>query len=435
MLTEEEKDKILELKGQGYSDFKIGKMLGVDPKTVAKHSRGNNSGGGEGPSLSIKNRHPELRGGQHTFIPKKSVIPVTNPSQKVVNQREDVEVTELEVRKEKAVVELGKIKGPQVSSRLQEARDQVEITKLSVEQYEAKKKLKGFVEEEERKARAEEEDRFEREIERQMLAEEQERTKQHLKWIEGWKEWSLTWGVPRGVSIPADVKFKIKDGVGKVLMDRSEQESKWDIEELVKITTQSVLQPFLDKVKAEKKTQLIQLYALPKIEDYIRAQGLTAYVDEETKGKVKEHVRDRFIKTLTGNESFILSHEVTNLLDTFFKPVKEKIKQAQEEERREKQEREKREREKREAEEKAFWEKVREKREKEEIEELLQTGMGQFNLYLLRNRKELGIVNTQEQERAKRHLERELKEQIEGTETDEEVEKIADETLDSFFFE
>jgi len=36
MLTSEEKEKILELKGDGYSDYKIAKELALDPKTVAR---------------------------------------------------------------------------------------------------------------------------------------------------------------------------------------------------------------------------------------------------------------------------------------------------------------------------------------------------------------------------------------------------------------
>jgi hypothetical protein len=38
VLTDEEKEKILELKGKGYSDFRISKELGVDRKTVKRYS-------------------------------------------------------------------------------------------------------------------------------------------------------------------------------------------------------------------------------------------------------------------------------------------------------------------------------------------------------------------------------------------------------------
>jgi hypothetical protein len=57
MLTDEEKDKILELKGQGYSDFKIGKMLGVDAKTVRKYSKDDEENEINHPS-SLKNSEP-----------------------------------------------------------------------------------------------------------------------------------------------------------------------------------------------------------------------------------------------------------------------------------------------------------------------------------------------------------------------------------------
>ena len=418
MTDEETIKEIQKLKKEGKRISFIARTLGLSRPTTKKYLREQNL-------EAVHERRP-------FSIPQRKVIPVNLPSQRVRDRRDDAEIVSLEIERQKGLKELQKVVGSQISPELQKKKDDLEIKKINIEEFETDRKLKALTDEERRKIQAEEEDRFEREIERQRLAEEQERTKQHLKWVEEWKDRALTWWVPSGVSIPADVKFKIKDGVGKVLMDRSEHESKWDIEELVKITTQSVLQPFLDKVKAEKKTRLIQLWALPKIEDYITEHRLQAYVDEEGKDKVREHIRGHFMKTLTGNEAVIFSHEVTNLLDGFLKPIKEKVREMKE---RERQERERKEREEKEAKEKAFQEKMKEERKKEEMEELLRVGMNRFNWYLTIHRKELEPLKYEEREEAKRHLERELKEEIEGNETDREIEKTADRVLDDFFFE
>ena len=78
---------------------------------------------------------------------------------------------------------------------------------------------------------------------------------------------------------------------------------------------------------------------------------------------------------------------------------------------------------------------MKEERKKEKVEKLLQVDMNRFNYYLTINRKELGSIDVKEKEEARKYLERELKEEIEGTETNQEVEKIADEIFNSFFFE
>lgn len=420
--------EIQKLSKQGESLSSIAKQFGISWLTVKKYAAG------EGNSERDK---PKLSHNRGAISPR--VVPVSNPSESLRAEREITEIVGLKVEQAKNMKELEKVTGPKEHPVLVEKRARVEVAKLDLDEYQARKQLEKLRKEELEKVMAEEEVRIQEEVERQVLQEERERKEKYQKWVKSWQDWALDSGVPRGVSIPADIKFRIKDTVVKALMDRSEHEDRWDIEELVKITTQSVLQPFLDKIRAEKKIRLIESWAFPQVEDYIREQGLEAYVNEESKGKIKEYVRNHFTKVLVGNESIIFSYQVRELLDNFFKPIKEEIKEAKEEERREQ---ERLAREKKEAEDKAFWEGVKEKREKEaeetkkeRIEELMRAGTNRLYTYLAINRKELKTVSLEEQQRAKRYLEKELKEEIEGTETSQEVEKIADEILDDFFFE
>ena len=345
----------------------------------------------------------------------------------MINQREDVEITELELRKERATKELEKVRGPQEHPLVIEKKAKVEEAELDIREYEARKKLQALRGEELKRAQVEEQVRLEKELERRRIEEQQNRAEAHQKWVEEWQEWALTQGVSR-ISIPADIKFRIKDAVAKALMDRSEQENRSDIEELVKITIQSILQPFLDKVKAEKKSRLIETWAFPQIEAYIGAQGLGGYLSEESRGKIREDVKNHFIKVLTGNEAVIWPNEIFDLLDTSLKSIKEKAREAREE-------KIKKERERVEGGEKAFWEKVKEKNIQNNIQELMEIGMNRFNWYLTIHRKELEPLKYEAREKARRYLEGELREGIGGAETDEEVRKIVDQILSDFFFE
>ena len=422
MIDQGVREEVVRLKEKGMSIATIARQFGI--------SRGSVYGilnGGSG------NDQPRERGRHRPFITKKKEVAPERPSPRVRDRRDDVEVVSLEVERQKGLKELKNIIGSQVSPELQKKKDEVEIKKLDFEEFEANRKLAAARGEEERKAQIEEEVRIERERERRRIEAERKAIEAHTRWVGEWQEWGLSNAIPRGVSIPVDIKFRIKDAVAKALMDRSEQEN--DIEELVKITTQSVLQPFLDKMRAEKKIRLIESWAFPQIDTYIKAQGLEGFLNEEGKGKIREDVKNHFMKVLSGSESFIFSFQVADFLDIFLKPLKEKVRGAREEKGRERQEREKQAREKRAIEERDFWQKRREKREKERVEELVQTGMSRFNYYLLANRKELGVIDAKEQERAKRFLERELKEKIKGNEDDEEVEKLADGILDEYFFE
>jgi len=184
------------------------------------------------------------------------------------------------------------------------------------------------------KKKAEEQARLEKEREQKRIEEERKRVEAHEKWIEEYQDRALRSWLPWGIEIPTTLKFQIKDAIRKALANRSKDEDRWEIERLVKETVSIIIQPFLDAEKAKKKVQLIQRWALPEVENYIKAQGLEAYVDEESKEKIREYVHNHFIKVLVGNEVIISSSQVTDFLDTFFKPIREKIRDAQEKERR-----------------------------------------------------------------------------------------------------
>jgi predicted transcriptional regulator len=428
MIDEEIVRKIQEMGREGVSVSSIGRQFGLSRFTVRKY-------------LEDESNHHETEKA-HSFIPKKKAAFVLNRTSethpihpRVAEAKANADVIHYRVQEEREKQELEKVVGPKEHPALVEKRARVEIVNLDLDEYEAQKKLEARKKEEMQKAQVEEEARIAKEIEQEQLTEKQKRLTEREKWVRGWQDWALSREIPRGVSIPADIKFRIKDAVAKALMNRSEQENRGDIEELIKITTQSILQPLLDKVRVEKKIQLIETWAFPQIDTYIKGQGLEGYLNEEGKGKIREDVKNHFMKVLTGTESFIFSFQVTDVLNIFLKPVKESKAETERKAREARVERIKKERERVEGEEKAFWDTVKERRRKEEIESLVQAGMNRFNYYLLANRKELGVIDAKEQERARRHLERELREEVEGNETDEEVEKIVDGILDNFFFE
>jgi len=431
MIDEETIKEIHKMRQDGASVSSIARQLALSRPTVLKY---------------LHNYSTPKANHLHTPPSGKKVILVQRPSQRVIDQRENVEIVQLEVERQKATKELEKVTGPKEHPALIEKKARVEVAELDIREYEARKKLQALREEELKRAQAEEQARIQKEMERQALQEERERKEKHENWIKGWQNWALDYGIPWGVSLPAEWKFKIKDTVGEVLRNRSQDEPKWDIEQLIKNTINVTIQPYLDELGSKKKVeetkrregrknQLISWMVFPEVDAYLRAQGLDLYIDEETKKKLKEYVRNHFMQTLTGNELIVSPNQVKEFLDKSLRSTKEKVKRMEEEACKEKAKRERQEKEKREAERRAFWEKVEEENEKRRIEELLQIGINRLNWYLLVNRKELGTIDAKEEERAKRHLERELKEEIEGNETDEEIEKIADEILDDFFFE
>lgn len=92
-------------------------------------------------------------------------------------------------------------------------------------------------------------------------------------------------------------------------------------------------------------------------------------------------------------------------------------------------EREDQEREAKEAKRRAFRESMKEERKKA----LLEVGMNVLDLYLLFHRKRIEPIDNVEKEEVKRYLERKLKEEMEGNETEHEVWEIANEILNEYF--
>jgi len=291
--------------------------------------------------------------------------------------------------------------------------------------------LEALKKEEIRKAQAEREAHLQRieEAERirkeeERIAEEQEKRKRHREWIEDRKNYAVNCCLPFGVDIPPSMRFQIKDKVGEVLTNRSEDE--YGIYDLISETVKAVLQPHLDeqevkreaeelrrkgeeaKRKRAKKTELINR-ALGEVDDYVKRNRLSPYVNEEAKKKIREQIYNHLLETLPDDIWYVSDSQVREILDSALTDTKEK---AREDER------------------KAYLGKIKEMK----VKDLLQAGMNRLSYYLLINSKELGTVTPEEREEARRHLEKELREEIEGDETVQEVEKIANQILADFFF-
>jgi len=259
--------------------------------------------------------------------------------------------------------------------------------------------------------------RTRQEAEEEKADKEREKSERHRKWVRNWQDWASTWGIFASLPVPADIKFKVRDAVGEVLKNRSEEESRWDIEELVKQTINAVIQPYLEKKKEEeakkleaRKIQLIQS-AFPEIKQYIKEHGLETYVVEED---IKRKIHGHFTEKLKGNETYLYSYQIRNALDSMLGDLKERVKKQ-------KAEAEKRARE--------------EKERQEKIQQNIRIGMDRLNFYLLKNSKELGFVSSEDKEEAKKYLGEELRIEIRGDESRLEIEALADEILESYFFE
>ena len=427
MIDKSLQEEVRALRGEGMSINAIAKAVQISRPSVYKIL---------GDHLDDDPESIEQRPDRHRHHPfsdqKREVIPVSNPSQRVVAKREDTEMTELELRKQKAVRELENVTGSKEHPALQEKRARVEVAKLSVEEFEAQKKLEALKKEELRKAQAEREAHLQRieEAERsreeeERIAEEQVKRKKHQEWIEDRKNYAVNCCLPFGVNIPPSVRFQIKDKVGEVLTNRSENE--YGIYDLIRETVKAVLQPYLDeqevkreaeelrckgeevKRKRAKKIELINR-ALGEVDDYIKRNRLDPYVNEEAKKKIREQIYNHLLETLPDDIRFVPDSQVREILDSALKDTNEKA---------------------REVERKAYLDKIKEIK----IKDLLQVGMNRLSYYLLINSKDLETVTPKERDEAKRFLEKALREEIEGDETFQEVEKIANQILDDFFFE
>jgi len=139
MLSNGDAEKIQELRDRGFSVSKIARETGCDRKTVRKHM-------GEDGSIEqehhpvINKPHPESRESQHPFIPKK--IPADQPSQRIRDRRDDAEIVSLEIERQKGLRELEKVIGSQISPELQKKKDNLEIKKISLEEFEVEERLK-----------------------------------------------------------------------------------------------------------------------------------------------------------------------------------------------------------------------------------------------------------------------------------------------------
>jgi hypothetical protein len=415
MLDEDTIKQIQKMRENGASINRIAHELQISRPTIRKYL----SPTGDDPEAEQfdPTPEPEQRVG-HIYPSTKKKVPEIHP--KVAEAKANAEVLGWKIEEEKNKQKLEEVTGPKEHPALAKKKAKVEIAKLDVDQYEAKKRLQELKEEEKKKAQAEEEAKLEKERERKRIEEEQKRAEAHEKWIQEYQDQALSWWLPWGLSIPSTLKFEIKDAIAKVLKNRSQSEDSYEIERLLKETVNAIIEPYLkeqeekrrieeSKRRETKKVQLIQS-ALSEVDDYIRAQGLEAYVDQQTREKVKEYIREHFMKTLTGNERFIPSYDIREVLDSVFKNLKEKVTKEKEAE-----------------EAKA--------RKERKIEALIQVGMERMNFYIVKNYDDLQPLNNKEEEEAKEYLQKELREEIEGDESRQEVEKLTDECLDIFFFE
>ncbi len=412
MIDEDTQKRIKEMRGEGRSVSSIARELDLSRPTVLKYLHDHST-----PKVS-----------QHLpSLFSKKVIPVEQPSQKVTDQREDVEIIQLEVEKQKAAKELEKITGSKEPLIVAKKKAKVEVAKLDLDEYQARKQLKRLKTEELQKAKAEQEEKIQRETERKRIEEERRRIEQHRHWIEEQKAWALNWCIPFGVDVPVSIKFQIKDRVGEVLKNRSEGEDRWAIQHLIEETVEEILKPLVDekkarqeaeklsrkedearrkeeKTKEERSRKIKQIQkALEGVDLYISQNRLEPYVNEEVKKKIKDQVYSHLLETLPEGIFFTPTSEVRELLDVILQDTKQKAKQAQE--------------------------------KQKSIQRLIEIGMNRFSIYILKYWSELAPFESGEQEEAKQHLEKKLTEEIQGDEGEQEVRELVDKILNEYFFE
>jgi hypothetical protein len=271
----------------------------------------------------------------------------------------------------------------------------------------------------------EQEARLEREVMHKRLSEREEKEEKHRQWVEGRKNYAVNFCLPLGTKIPETVKFRIKDAVGEVLKNRSENE--YGIQGLIEETVEAVLRPFLNeqearrkaedlrrkeeeaKRKRERKIELIKK-ALVEVDKYVKNNHFEAYVSGETIKMVKNYIYIYLLKTLPEEIWFAPEGKVREMVEDIFKKAKKEIEEAEEAKKEDEEKQEKRNR-------------------------LVGIGMGKYNAYINKHQSELEPFEPGEREEGRQYLERELKREIVGTETDQEVAEITEEILDEFFFE
>jgi hypothetical protein len=276
------------------------------------------------------------------------------------------------------------------------------------------------------------------------IQDKEKATERRRKWIEEWKDFAITWGIPWGESAPATVKFQIRDGVEEVLRRRFENEDYFSIRELVTETARSIFQQYraereikkkAQKVKKEeeearkkaeleneekrrkekRKDELIQS-ALAEVDSYIKAHELESLVDIIIKKDLEDQIRKHLEKSLTGEESIPPYTLTKQLLDTLLKETKNqaawmKQQKAEEVER-----------------------EHRKKMKQERVKRLIRIGLNHVSNFIRENQKELENVDYFERKEAEQYLKEELEDEVQGDESDQEVKELADEILEDFFF-
>ncbi len=134
MIDTETTKEIRRMAEKGASISRISRELGVSRPTISKCLKDD-----EEPP---KNRHhSESKEGHYPFISKKSII-VDRPSEILKKERETTEIAGLRVEQAKTAKELEEIKGPQISPELQKKKDDLEIKKINLEEFEIEERLK-----------------------------------------------------------------------------------------------------------------------------------------------------------------------------------------------------------------------------------------------------------------------------------------------------
>ena len=171
----------------------------------------------------------------------KKVIPVEHPSQRVIEQREDVEVTELEVRKEKAVRQL---------EQLSESKKREEV--------------------------------------------ERKRMIERSAWLSKWVAYALQY-FSFSFSIPLDWKVKIKKAVEESLANVSVNEDSDSVWLMVQKIVDELRESYCEKVLCpEAKKELIH--------DSVRSLRFPMWVKVPVEDDIRSEIRLRMQEVFTGGE-------------------------------------------------------------------------------------------------------------------------------------
>jgi predicted transcriptional regulator len=423
MLDDDTIKHVQEMREKGASINRIARELGLSRPTIYKYLSPTH----DDPEAEQTYPAPESeQGAGHTYLPTKKKVPEIHP--KVAEAKANAEVLEWKIEEEKNRQKLEEVvTGPKEHPALAKKKARVEVAKLDLDEYQARKQLKKLKTEELEKAKAEQEEKIQRETERKRLEEERRRIEQHRHWIEEQKAYALNYCIPFGLDVPVSVKFQIKDKVGEVVKNRGEGEDRWTIQHLIEETVEEILKPLVDekkarqeaeelrrkeaearrkeeKAKEERARKIKQIQkALEGVDLYISQNRLEPYVNEEVKKKINAQIYTQLLEVLPEGIFYTPTSEVRELLDLIFWDTKQKKKEAEE--------------------------------KQKSIQRLIEIGMNRLSIYILKYWSELAPFEPGEQEEAKQHLEKKLTEEIQGDEGEQEVRELVDEILNEYFFE